>query len=113
MRIDEDVDFTNGDAVLETVLDVITCPIQREIRENMIIFNDQCYDRSDFESYRIREDRKSRRRVASNYSSRFMDPRTGKLHRYGYAMKYLFHSYLVTLTLTIDEQVRFIVTNMP
>ena len=53
VRIDEDYDFTNGDAVLETVLDVITCPIQREIRENMIIFNDQCYDRSDFESYRI------------------------------------------------------------
>ena len=81
-RIDEGVDYANGDAVLDTLLTLISRPIQQDTTKRMVIFNDQCYDLSNFEAYRKGEHRRSCRLEASNYATRLLDPRTGEVDEY-------------------------------
>ena len=90
-QIDEGVDYTNGDAVIDTLLTLITCLIQQETTKRMAIFNDQYYDLKDFETHRKEEHRNSRRLKASNYATRLLDPRTGEVHQNAFVVHSLFH----------------------
>ena len=73
-RLDPAFDYTNHDVIVETLLDVITCPISIDISDMMIVFNDQCYDVILFDGYKKDEYEKSQRLTSSGYPSRFKDP---------------------------------------
>ena len=64
-RLDPAFDYTNHDVIVETLLDVIKCPIALEISDMMIVFNDQCYDVILFDGYKADEYVKSKRRTDS------------------------------------------------
>ena len=59
-RVDATIDYTIGDAIIDQLATLITCPIKLEDTPMMIIFNDQCYDYLDFDRHQQNEYRISR-----------------------------------------------------
>ena len=54
------IDFTFGDEALLVLVDMIKCPLGLDIADNMIVFNDHCYDNEYFEVLRV-----NKRRIAT------------------------------------------------
>ena len=50
-RVHSEYDYTNHDAVIDTLITIITCPIVQEVSSEMPIFNEQCYDVISFKHY--------------------------------------------------------------
>ena len=58
-----------NDSVLEYFLSIITCPIRQEVTSSMVVFNNQCYDKTSFERYKAQEEAQNQRRLDSGYSN--------------------------------------------
>ena len=50
-RIFPEIDYTFYDDIITQLLVVTVCPITKEVSNNNIIFNNQCYDRIAWEQY--------------------------------------------------------------
>ena len=89
-QLDERFDYSNGDAISDTLVTIITCPIQQETSNMMVLFNDQCYNLIDFDRYKEEEYRKSRGHEESGIPTRLLDPRTGEEHPFQNAVSNLY-----------------------
>ena len=65
------------DDIIESLSGVISCPLALESTVDMIIFNDQCYDREAFGKYVSNEDERNCR-YGPPVTEPFRDPRTMK-----------------------------------
>ena len=54
-RIDPDHDYTHGDAVIETLIEFISCPLVLDVMCPMLIFNNQCYETNAFDQFLLSE----------------------------------------------------------
>lgn len=52
-RIVPKLDFTLHDDTVLSLVDMVKCPIALEVTDNIIIVNNNCYDRPNFEKYRF------------------------------------------------------------
>ena len=73
-QLDERFDYTKGKAVVDTLITIITCLIQQETSNMLVLFNDQCYGLLDFYRHKKEEYRKSRRREDSGMTNCLLDP---------------------------------------
>ena len=76
-RVKLSYNYTNGDAVIDTLITIIVCPIQQEI----FILNEQCYDLVNFNWFISTERARNKQRVESGYDSqlcRLKDPQTSE-----------------------------------
>ena len=96
-RIHPAYDYTNHDVIVESLLDIVKCPIAIEVSDLMILFNDQCYDVLQFDQYKADEYTRNQIRTSSGYPSRFKDPRTGEDFNFRIAINTLLHSELPIL----------------
>ena len=48
-RIHPDHDYTHGDAVIDTLIEFISCPLVLDVMCPMLIFNNQCYEINAFD----------------------------------------------------------------
>ena len=54
-RIHAEYDYTNDDAVIDTLNEIVTCPIVQEVTCPMLIFNNQCYETNAFDQFLLSE----------------------------------------------------------
>ena len=101
-RIVDQLDFTFADEALLALVDMVKCPLGLDTADEMIIFNNHCYDHTLFEILR-------RQAVDSNVSftnsgyqrddrrcSSMKDPRTGEVFEYSVAMQNLYFKNTVS-----------------
>ena len=107
-RLQPDFNYTKRDKLIDSMIDMITCPIKMEITEQMAIFNNQCYDVQCFYYHRNQCHRKNQRRAQSNYTTNiniFKDPRTGTDFDYTFAVEHMYYRRLT------QNQLRQIIVN--
>ena len=89
------VNFTHWDEITFDLVDIIKCPILLESSGNMVIFNQQFYDRESFDSHQRMEqtnEERSIRRGDVDHVSCLKDPRTGQNVNPTFVLISLFHS---------------------
>ena len=62
-RLTPNIEYTRRDEITFSLIDAIKCPISLEITDQMILFNNQFYDRQNFDSHRGAETRLNQVRV--------------------------------------------------
>ena len=76
-RVHSEYNYTNDDAVIDTLTEIITCPLVLEVTCPMLIFNNQCYETNAFDQYLLSENRRKDQFLDSGYRSdtvKFKDP---------------------------------------
>ena len=89
------VDFTCRDEITFDLVDIMKCPILLESSGDMVIFNQQFYDRESFDSHRRMEQTDDERRIRRgdvDHVSRLKDPRTGQNFNLAFVLRTLFYS---------------------
>ena len=90
------IDYTRRDEITFSLMDTIKCPISLDYSENMVLFNHQFYDRTNFDSHRSSETRLNERRIRlgqiSRDGARLKDPRTGEDYNSTYALRCLYNA---------------------
>ena len=67
-RVNSEYDYTNADAVINTLSIIITCPSVQEVSSALLIFNEQFYNTYNFEHYLKNETRQRDQYLTSGYS---------------------------------------------
>ena len=98
-RVIPDVDFTIHDEVVSQLLTVIECPILRDVSEDSVVFNNQCYDKRAWIAHvnceRMRNRTGSLDGTRSNGGThRLKDPRTGENFNILHALDKMLHKHL-------------------
>ena len=84
-RVVDDLDYTRYDALLESIVEnFCRCPISLEITEEMVIFNQQCYDVDSFERIEVMSLEKHKKKLQRypNHIRKIKDPRTKEVWNY-------------------------------
>ena len=98
-RVIADVDFTIHDEVVSQLLTVIECPILKDVSEDSVVFNNQCYDKKAWVEHVNCERRRNRFRSLDGTRSdggtqRPKDPRTGENFNIFHALDKMLHKEL-------------------
>ena len=79
------IDYTRRDQIICDLVDIITCPILKDIAEDPVVFNNQFYGRESFDTFWSHEDARSQRAINSGMNDFarvfFKDPRTGQNYK--------------------------------
>ena len=96
-RIHPDHDYTHGDAVIDTLIEFISCPLVLDVMCPMLIFNNQCYEINAFERYIDSENERKNLSLSSGYSPasvKFIDPRTREEFVFHIALSQMIHRHI-------------------
>ena len=67
--IDEEIGYCSRDEAIVTLKDICSCPLVLETTDDMIIFNDNCYDRERFEQLKAFSIAEYNRKISMRYRS--------------------------------------------
>ena len=93
-RIEADYDYTHGDAVIDTLNEIITCPLVLDVTCPMLIFNNQCYETNAFDQFLLSENARKELYLQSGYRRdriKFRDPRTSEEFNFDFAISQMIH----------------------
>ena len=99
-RIVPELDFTVHDDTVLSLVEIVKCPIVLDVTDTMCIFNNNCYDRPNFDKYRCAAVRDNVAFGNSGYTdwqheNSIKDPRTNELLNYGQAIQNTYFEALV------------------
>ena len=98
-RIVNPINFTSGDEALLALVDMIECPLDLDIADDMITFNKNCYDNKYFEVLRKQAVDRNVSFTDSGYARNdcrclaMENPQTGEVFEYHVAMNTLYFKY--------------------
>ena len=93
-RIEAKYDYTHGDAVIDTLNEIITFPLVLDVICPMLIFNNQCYETNAFDQFLLSENARKELYLQSGYSRdriKFRDPRTSEEFNFDFAISQMIH----------------------
>ena len=120
--INAEFGYLSRDDVIVALKDICTCPLVLETTNDMIIFNDNCYDKDRFEQLKAHSIAEYERKVSLRYRNPLKilkDPRTNANFNYDIAVSRFCHESVTTVelqrilrrrvpTLSLDDTLEFI-----
>ena len=92
--IDTTTGFTDRDEVLVSLHDIFKCPLVLESTDDMILFNDNCYDRKrfkDLQDFHLKKFNDAMTRGNYRFRKEIRDPRTNQDMEYDMAMTHHYY----------------------